>query len=166
MELNVNILSVTIENRGKFKQATVDYRDEAKGKADSKKVMSFGPGEKVFLYLATKPTGHHIVDNQKIGDYWNWVDIKPSTGSSDSSASPSASAATPSRAVPSGVSDDQRQRLIVRQNALTNSVAFNKGGEASLDDILMTADIMSRWVFNEYHPTAVRGKDMEDDIPF
>jgi len=89
---------------------------------------------------------------------YQWEEVGEGAPSSTHTANPS-----------SGL--DLRQKLIVRQNALTNAVAILQGTDPSVRAVLEVARQFYRWVIADEMPTdtaqfgpPVNGPD--DDVPF
>ena len=164
MQINIRILDLQIENRktpkSSYKIATVDYKDLNDNKTGSRKVMSFGPSEAVFGYLA----GHEVVGKEftvtteKINDYWNWTAITEGSGgiSGQSGSSGGGVAGDSSVSVRSvGGGDDFRQVLIVRQNALTNALKFfeiTAHKKATVDEVASLVEKFTDISFSRYTP--------------
>lgn len=155
----ISIKNVTVENKGTYKIAVVSYDTSGKfAKFDqTKKVMSFGPSATVFPELAALKNFPVSADvtNTKEGEFWNWTAIKVlGTGVAGTSA-PAASVAGAAPATGTyargGVSDDVRQRLIVRQSSLERALelaALNGNKKATALDIMRTAEDFHEYVFN------------------
>ena len=164
MQINIRILDLQIENRktpkSSYKIATVDYKDLNDNKPGSRKVMSFGPSEAVFGYLA----GHEVVGKEftvtteKINDYWNWTAITEgsSSDSGGSSSSPAVSSGAVGRTQTSSSGGDaERQLLIVRQNALTNALKFfeiTAHKKATVDEVASLVEKFTDISFSRYTP--------------
>lgn len=153
MEINIEIKSVDIQNKGKYKIAEVAYED--KGVPKNKKVMSFGKSEQAFLALANKPTGPYKVTLEKDGEYWNWVAVEKGTAQPASSGG-AAPASGGSRSFESQEEREAKQRYIVRQSSLSNAIqtlSVNPGKEKiSVDDVIGLATTYEQFVFGEYAP--------------
>lgn len=181
----IRIKSINIENKGSYKQATVIYDTLGKfAKEDqTKKVMSFGPSEPVFPVLVgikSFPTDAEVTST-KAGEYWNWTALEViSGGASQAAAAPSASP-TPGGYQRSGVTDEVRQKLIVRQSCLERAIEFHSltgNKKATEVDIMRTAENLHDYVFKGLAsaaegavaamaaPTGVSDGDLDDDIPF
>jgi hypothetical protein len=186
MQINIRVLDVNIETKktakGQYKMATVDYKDLKDGKPGSRKVMSFGNTEAAFGFIST----HEMVGNEytvtleKIGEYWNWISIEEGSGgvSGQSGGSGGGVAGNSTASVRSvGNSDDNRQKLIVRQNALTNAVKFLEATgqkKATVDEVAGLVEAFNDIVFGTYNPDVDTGArpaptpapDKDDDISF
>ena len=67
----------------------------------------------------------------------------------------------------SGFSNNDRDELIVRQNSITNAVAYCRGSNCSPEEITDTAQIFRDWVFNK--PATVKetpALEVTNDNPF
>lgn len=170
MQVNVNILDVTIETLtnkvGKpYKIATVDYKDLDKGKAESRKVMSFGPAEKAFVFLASQdPRGPHVFTMEKVGEYWNIVAIAVSAAGAANKPQEAVASEGGSRSFSNN--DDKRQLLIVRQSCINYALTFfelTKQTKVSDVDVVNLAEKYKDYVFGGLEVVAQNSFD--EDVP-
>lgn len=132
------------------------------GKTYTKKVMSFAnPG--VFATLRDAKNGDVFnittVKNEKTG-YWDWTSAQVADGA----AEPAGAAAKPFAARTGSTYETPeeraiKQRLIVRQSSLAQSIAYDK--EAGPEDLLRRAEEFAEWVYQ-----APIKLDASEDLPF
>ena len=153
----IEIIDVTVQKVGTYQKMTVTHRHTVQGspKVDAKAIMDFATPPEVWKTLQNAQKGEQFVirreKDAKEGKYWNWVGIEQDTGSG--TAEP-VSSDSPAPAAPArknfAAADADKQRLIVRQNALTNSVKFWEGSEDNNEDeVLSTAKRFAEWVLEE-----------------
>lgn len=148
----IEIVDVTLEKLSKYEKLSVTFKEEFKGqlKTSAKAIMSFATPAPVWnTMLAAKKGDQFIVERKKDDSdkYWNWIEVHRNDGGGPVAT---AAAATPASRAPSfSENDAKRQRLIVRQNALTNAtnLAAAKGGD--VEDILQDAEQFAKWVLEE-----------------
>jgi hypothetical protein len=154
MSFQIEVLKVKVEPQGKFRVATVDHK--VGGKVDSKRLVSFGPGKPAFDVLSQAQQGDVFdIDSQKIKnekdgkEYWTWVaanSVGKSGGQvvSKVSANVRSSYETPEERA-------ARQVYIVRQNSITNAIAFfevQKVKEFHQQDVIDLAKQFEEYVFS------------------
>ncbi len=166
----IDVLSVSVEDKGKYKVAEVAYKG-SDGKVTSKKVMSFGAAAEVFKLLSNSKGGekYEITANKNDKGYWDWVSAKPSTGAAQATTV-SAAGSAPRSTYETAEERALRQVLIVRQSAINAAIEFEKAnnpkGGLSLSNILEVAKAFENHVFGRSNSTGVAALvEMEDDIP-
>ena len=164
MQIEIIDVSTPTEEKGpksSYKKIQVTYKNQD-GKVQGKQIVSFAHPE-VFDTLVEAEKGQfYEVKAEKNGNFWNWVSATLSDGS-DVVENGGKAVAKPNKWVP----DEERQRMIVRQNALTNGVAFctAKGGTALKEEnVTKIAEYFYNWVMTKEDPVA-SVLEMEDDIP-
>lgn len=178
--MQVTILSVTIENKGKYNIADTAYKDD-QGKVGGKKIFSFGAAEKAYKVLSDpsavgKTFEVTSVKNEK--GYWDWTALSPA-GSAPAASTGSASgivqgtAATVRSNYETAEERANRQVLIVKQSSLSAAVATLAVGAKAppkTAEVLALAQEYVDFVFDkavkEKGPTGTGFDDMADDVPF
>jgi hypothetical protein len=150
--LKIEIIGVTVENKGKFRMATIAYKGPD-GKPDGKKIPSFANKE-VFNTLSTAQQGDIFdVKSQKNAEtgYWDWVEVSQAgknTGAEAGSPRAVASAARSNYETPEERA--KRQVYIVRQSSISAAVELAKlQGETEVveSDIIESARKFEAYVF-------------------
>ena len=181
MILNIEVINVSATTKptakGSYIMLDVAFKRLDTGKIEGKKIMSF-TNKAVFDIMSKATQGQQLaVTTEKNAEsgYWDWTAVN----SSDASASPSSAAApakaggfaSPKSNYETSEERAARQVLIVRQSSLTAAIAVLKNDKKATDlkEVLDTADIVSRWVFQKdaTFNTALSPDfaDMQDDIP-
>lgn len=143
--MQIRVINVNTENKGKYTQATVNY--EAEGKTDAKKLMSF-VFKDVYKALAEAQPGDLFnierVKNDK--GYWDWTEATPA-------GKAAAGSGVVTKAVRSNFETPEeraaRQVYIVRQSSIASAIALLKGPKAdpSVDEVIDTARKLEAYVF-------------------
>ena len=176
MKFQVEIINVQSSTKpaknGTYTQLDVAYKRLDTGKIEGKKIMSF-TNKDVFSTLSKATTGNVFdVTTEKVGEYWQWIEVNVASGGSATSDAPQAksfSSPTPKSTYETPEERAKRQILIVRQSSLAQAVeilSVNPGKDKlQLGDVLQMADKLVDWVLNETKPVSMSIEDMEDDIP-
>lgn len=167
--MQIEVLSTSVEDKGKYKQLEVAYKD-AGGKVSSKKIMSFAAPE-VFKIISSAKQGDvfsiESVKNDK--GYWDWK-------SAASGAAPAAKQASGTPAPRSTYETPEeraaRQVLIVRQSSVSSAIEFyglNSKKAPTPQEIVEVAKFFENYVFGKNESPkkdAVQElSEMDDDIP-
>ena len=176
MKFQVEIINVQSSTKpaknGTYTQLDVAYKRLDTGKIEGKKIMSF-TNKDVFSTLSKATTGNVFdVTTEKVGEYWQWIEVNAASGGSAASDAPQAksfSSPTTKSTYETPEERAKRQILIVRQSSLAQAVeilSVNPGKDKlQLGDVLQMADKLVDWVLNETKPVSMSIEDMEDDIP-
>lgn len=164
--MHVIINSVSIENKGKYKVAKVEFTSN--GAAKKQQVVSFGDSAEVFSKLVEAKAGDaYEVTVKKDGNFWNWVGIAPAPVGSTSATSagnpipPRGNYETPEERL-------RRQVYIVKQSSISSAIDFLKHNKKNFDleEIFLVATRFEEFVFAKKQQTAFEGiQAMEDDVP-
>src|SRR5260221_636289 len=151
MSFTVEVVKVGVENRGKYKIATVDHKT-TDGKVDSKKLMSFTFPD-VFNAFALSKQGDVFeieskkIKNEKDGkEYWTWVSAsgvgKNTGGQAGAKVAVRSSYETPEERA-------ARQVYIVRQSSIANAIEFldSSGKDFDVEDVVTVAKQFESYVF-------------------
>lgn len=127
-----------------YSQLPVKY--EADGKNQSRKFMSFDKAAYAVLSKAVAGESYEV-DLKKNGEYWDWVKVTKVDGEAAQAAKPSGSSGSKGGNWETPEERARRQVYIMRQNALTNAVAFCDNG-ATVNDVLRVAEQFAAWSAN------------------
>jgi hypothetical protein len=165
--MQIEVLSTSVEDKGKYKQLEVAYKG-GDGKVSSKKIMSFAAPD-VFKLLSSSKQGDAFdvttVKNDK--GYWDWTTVTPGTGSGG--AVKAAGSPAPRSTYETPEERANRQVLIVRQSSVSSAIEFyklNSKKQPSIDEVISVAKSFEDYVFGKKSsPTMDSITEMEDDIP-
>ena len=166
----ITLLNVSVEDKGKYKILTVDYK--ADGKAQTKKVMSFGASAEVFKTLSNASAGttYTVTSVKNDKGYWDWTSVSQggtptaggsSTGGNVANASPRSTYETPEERA-------ARQVLIVRQSSVSSAIEYlklNTKKVPSTEEVLQIARSFEDYVFGKSSGPAGLS-ELTDDIPY
>ena len=176
--MKVKILNVNNEDKGKYNQLTVNFKNLNTGVVMATKVMSFTvPDVYAQLKDAAVDSVFDIKSEKNEKGYWEWKMATPSQEEETNVAKGSyaAKANTAGRVFETSAERHVRQKLIVRQSSLTAAVETLKSDHGELDpkDVIATAAKYEAWVYRDTPFEATPKKrataaqavlDMDDDI--
>jgi hypothetical protein len=162
----VNVLSVSVEDKGKYKMAEVAYKND-EGKVTSKKLMSFGNSADVFKRITTAKPGDLFTIKAEKNDkgYWDWVSIQD--GASEGGSVKAAGNPAPKSTYETAEERANRQVLIVRQSSLSNAVEFlglNNKKVPTVQEVVEVAKYFEDYVFGRKDTPPGSMEDLESDI--
>lgn len=171
MAITVEVLSVSVEDKGKYKMAEVAYKG-SDGKVTSKKLMSFNYPE-VFNSFANAKQGNvfsvEMVKNDK--GYWDWTTATTggAAGGATAKASPAPGNSSPKSTYETAEERANRQVLIVRQSSLSNAIEFlglNQKKVPSVQEVVEVASFFEGYVFGKTSKPEVADEfaGLESDI--
>ena len=147
------------DNKGKYNQLTVDFRNITTDKIDTKKIMSFTFPDVFTALKDAQPDSEFTITSEKNErGYWDWTAASSGVGGNDPSPNPVSDGvanrsrdSVPSRKAPernweTSQERGNRQVLIVRQNALSNAVA-SLGAGSKREDVIALAQFYFDWTF-------------------
>lgn len=151
MAINIEVVRVEIESKGKYQAASVIYKGQD-GKVDNKKLVSFANKEVFKLFSSAQPGEKFAVNLEKDNNgYWQWVSAAPmgSAAASADSPSPSKGSASPRSTYETPDERAARQVYIVRQSSIANAVALLKDAkrQATVEEVLDAAKQFEAFVF-------------------
>ena len=167
--MQIQIVAVQVEDKGKYKMAEVTYK--ADGKVNLKKIMSFGAAADVFKVVSQAQAGQVFdVSSQKNDKgYWDWVSISQG-GAAQAPSSSGGSVATPSPKSNYETSEEraQRQVLIVRQSSVSSAIEYAKSKKTAptVEEIIAIARQLEDYVFGRTTPKAGDLPELTDDLPY
>ena len=165
--MQVEVINVSVEDKGKYKLAEVAYKGQD-GKVTAKKLLSFNHPDVFKAFVDAKQGSVFTVESQKKDKgYWDW--ISASIGGAVSKATPTSSGnASPKSTYETAEERANRQVLIVRQSSLSNAVEFlglNTKKVPSVQEVVEVATFFENYVFGKTSsPSADVMEDLESDI--
>lgn len=167
--MQIEVLSTSVEDKGKYKQLEVAYKN-GDGKVQSKKIMSFASPD-VFKLLSSSKQGDSFsieaVKNDK--GFWDW---KSASAGAAPAAKASGASPTPRSTYETAEERAQRQVLIVRQSSVSSAVEFlklNSKKVPTVQEAIEVAKTFENYVFGKADtPQSAEARsiaEMEDDIP-
>lgn len=150
--MQIEIVSVEVENKGKYRIATVTHK--ANGKVDAKKIMSFE--KDAFKALSEAKQGDlfevQFKKTEKDGKtYWNWVDVTPAGKNTEAGTSTKAASQAVRSTYETAEERAKRQVYIVRQSSISAAIELantNKSkGPVTEADIIESAKRFEEYVF-------------------
>lgn len=177
--MQIKILKVTDENRGKYNMLNVAFVNLANNKVDAKNIPSFAESQPAYEALRNASVDDvfniSTARNPKNDKYVDWVqavkgEANESVGGTATEAAPAATRSFERKGSTTGGRDYEskderaaRQVLIVRQSSLSAAVEVLGSGRPSVDYTKL-AEEFTAWVFQK--PSALAGlKAMTDDVP-
>jgi len=170
--MQIEILSVAVNDMGKYKEANVSYKDRD-GKSQGKKIVSFKFPEVFSAVVDAKPGNIFEVKPVKEGNFWNWAEAVKVEGGPKAATLENVKA-TPRSTYETPEERAARQVFIIRQSGLSNAIEYFKLTEhkkAKPADVLALAQTFEDFVFNRVESTKEKKdaisalKEMENDIP-
>lgn len=178
MQIQIQFISVDLENKGKYTQAEVAYKDLAQNKIASKKLFSFGNKDVYQTITGAKKGEIYNIEMQKNDKgYWDWIKAGTSntvdTNTQDTTTAPqSKSFSTPKSTYETAEERAKKQVYIVRQSSITSAIALLKTDKKapSVDEVIDVARAFEAFVFDTQPATPSLDKlpalpDDDDDIP-
>lgn len=163
--MQVEVLSVSVEDKGKYKMAEVAYKG-GDGKVTSKKLMSFNHPEVFKAFVDAKQGSVFTVESQKNDKgYWDW--ISASIGGAVAKASPTSGNSSPKSTYETAEERANRQVLIVRQSSLSNAVEFlglNTKKVPTVQEVVEVAKFFEDYVFGRTDAPSDPMADLESDV--
>lgn len=165
--INISIVGVTVENKGKTNHMTAAYRDLESNKLDGKKLVEYYTAPDVWkTLLNAKPNDTFSVDMEKENSYWVWKAVHRQDGvaSPPVATTPTQKATTQTRSnYETPEERAARQIMIVRQSSIASAVGLlapNKIVDPS--KVLEIAAQFEAFVLNQ--KAAV--ESIAEDIPY
>lgn len=181
MQIQIQFISVDVEDKGKYKMAEVAYKDIAKGQVSSKKLMSFNnPAVYKTIVDAKKGETYSIEMQKNEKGYWDWT-AASLAGASNAPETSTKSAGSTGFTSPKSTYETpeeraQKQVYIVRQSSLSTAVEYLAGTgaikKASAQDVIFCAKEFEGYVFGQETSTPTLAElpvvdDLGgDDIPY
>lgn len=165
--MRIEVLNVSVEDKGKYKQMEVAYKGDD-GKVTAKKVMSFGNAAEVFKRLTSAKPGDAFDIKSEKNDkgYWDWIGIDNAGATSVTAAKPTGNA-TPKSTYETAEERANRQILIVRQSSLSNALEYlklNPKKIPSIQEVTEVATYFEDFVFGKKDTPDLSIESLENDV--
>lgn len=178
MQIQIQFIAVAVEDKGKYKQAEVTYKDVVKGQTTSKKLMSFN-NPVVYKTMVDAKNGElYTIDMQKNDKgYWDWVAAKISNGLDTTNTNSDTSSTGKAYTVPKSNYETPEERAkkqvyIVRQSSIGAAIATLKSDKKTptVAEVLSVAKEYEAYVFGDGSARIIPlaelpPNDVTDDIP-
>lgn len=175
MQIQIQFINASVEDKGKYKQAEIAFKDLAKGQVSSKKLMSF-TNPVVYKTLVDAKNGEiYTIDMEKNEKgYWDWIKAVTSTSVDTSNAvSPSKASVAPKSTYETPEERAKKQVYIVRQSSISSAIDYMNGTgaikKATAADVIFCAKEFESYVFGldtGITPLAdLPTLDTDEDIP-
>ena len=154
MQIQIQFINASVEDKGKYKQAEIAFKDLAKGQVSSKKLMSF-TNPVVYKTLVDAKNGEiYTIDMEKNEKgYWDWIKAVTSTSVDTSNAvSPSKASVAPKSTYETPEERAKKQVYIVRQSSISSAIDYMNGTgaikKATAADVIFCAKEFESYVFS------------------
>lgn len=176
MQIQIQFIAASVEDKGKWKQAEITYKDLGKNQTTSKKLMSFN-NPIVYKTLVEAKSGElFVIDMQKNEKgYWDWTTVKSSnsvdTTNSNSDTPPAKGFTSPKSTYETPEERAKKQVYIVRQSSLSSAIDLLKTDKKTptVAEVVATAKQFEDYVFGaetKIVPLAdLPPLDTDEDIP-
>lgn len=152
--MQIEILSVTINNKGRYNEAEVAFKNLQSGKVEGKKIVSFVNPDVWKTIADAKPGNSFNVTTEKDAkNYWQWTAITaqaPDQAASQDIPTKTSYATPVKNTYETPEERAYKQTSIVRQSSLSNAInvlSVNPGKDKlTVEDILALAAIFESWV--------------------
>jgi len=175
MQIQIQFINASVEDKGKYKMAEIAFKDIAKGQVSSKKLMSFN-NPNVYKTMVDAKNGELFNIEMQKNDkgYWDWTNASRTTSvDSGSGGSPEPSKAgnvSPKSTYETAEERAKKQVYIVRQSSISAAIDTLKTDKKNptVAEVLAVAKQYEDYVFGKGE-TVVPLADLppldEDDIP-
>ena len=166
--MNVEVLSVSVEDKGKYKMAEVAYKG-SDGKVTAKKLMSFNYPDVFKVFADAKQGNVFSVESQKNDKgYWDWISASIGAAAGPKAA-PAPGNTSPKSTYETAEERANRQVLIVKQSSLSNAIEFlglNQKKIPSPQEVVEVASFFESYVFGKTSKPEVVDEfaDLENDV--
>ena len=154
MAINIEVVRVEIESKGKYQAASVIYKGQD-GKVDNKKLVSFANKEVFKTFSQAQPGDMFEVGLEKdTNGYWQWTSAS-AVGKNTGGATQGSVGSTPRNSPRSTYETPEeraaRQVYIVRQSSVSAAIALLKDAkrQVSADEVIATAREFEKYVFEQ-----------------
>lgn len=156
MQIQIQFINASVEDKGKYKMAEIAFKDLVKGQVSSKKLMSF-TNPVVYKTMVDAKNGEvynvELVKNDK--GYWDWTAVSiansVNTASGGSPEAPRSVANTsPKSTYETSEERAKKQVYIVRQSSISAAIDTLKTDKKnpSVDEVLAVARQYEDYVFD------------------
>ena len=149
--MQIEIINVSVENKGKYRVASVSYKDN-NGRVDGKKnIMSFGSKD-VFKTISEAQIGDKFDVKSEKNDkgYWEWIEVVAAGKNTSPSSTGAVESVRKSGGWETSEERAKRQVYIVRQSSISSAIALaelNKMKLVGEEDIIKSAKVFEEYVF-------------------
>lgn len=151
--MQIEVVDVKVENKGKYRLATVTYKGP-QGKVDAKKLMSF-TFKDVFKTLSEAKQGDIFevksVKNEKSG-YWDWTEVAGQGKNLSAETKFDGAVKATKSTYETSEERAKRQVYIVRQSSITAAIELFKAngsnGPLTEEDVIASAKKFEEYVFD------------------
>lgn len=165
--MRIEVKSVIVENKGKYKAATVEYTDVQKNEPGKKMLVSFGNFSDTFLVMAQAKQGETYDVELKKGDkFWDWASatkVETLLGNPVKAATPS-----PKSTYETPEERAAKQVYIVRQSSLERAIQlFELQGnkKVSENDVTKLAQFFTDFVMGKESNPMLDIINIDNDVP-
>jgi hypothetical protein len=153
MNIQIEIINVgDVQNKGKYSQYEIVYRDIAKDKVSTKKLMSFTYPLVYSGLKSAKKDEKYNVTLVKEGEYWQWTEFSPAGQEAPMATAAEAPTAAKNYVKGSNYETSEeraaRQTSIIRQSSISNAIAALKVDKQKIDsdELFAYAAKIEDWV--------------------
>lgn len=153
MQIQIQFINASVEDKGKYRVAEIAFKDLAKGQVSSKKLMSF-TNPVVYKTLVDAKNGEiYTIDMEKNEKgYWDWIKAVTSTSVDTSNAVPPGKAnVAPKSTYETPEERAKKQVYIVRQSSISSAIDYMNGTgaikKATAADVIFCAKEFESYVF-------------------
>lgn len=181
MQIQIQFIDVSVEDKGKYKMAEITFKDLAKGQTSSKKLMSFS-NPVVYKTLVDAKKGEvYTIEMQKNDKgFWDWTAASTATGVNTASggspeattkASGSSGFASPKSTYETPEERAKKQVYIVRQSSISAAIDTLKTDKKnpSKEEVVSVAKFYESFVFGlDTEPVKlvdIPTFDEDEDVP-
>lgn len=181
MQIQIQFIDVSVEDKGKYKMAEITFKDLAKGQTSSKKLMSFS-NPVVYKTLVDAKKGEvYTIEMQKNDKgFWDWTAAATATGvNTASGGSPEATTktsgssgfASPKSTYETPEERAKKQIYIVRQSSISAAIDTLKTDKKnpSKEEVVSVAKFYEAFVFGlDTEPVKLADIptfDEDEDVP-
>lgn len=181
MQIQIQFIDVSVEDKGKYKMAEITFKDLAKGQTSSKKLMSFS-NPVVYKTLVDAKKGEvYTIEMQKNDKgFWDWTAASTATGvNTASGGSPEATTktsgssgfASPKSTYETPEERAKKQIYIVRQSSISAAIDTLKTDKKnpSKEEVVSVAKFYEAFVFGlDTEPVKLADIptfDEDEDVP-
>jgi hypothetical protein len=148
--MQIEVIGVTVENKGKYRSAVVNFKNTDSGKVDGKTIMSFTYKD-VFKTLSEAKQGDVFdvkpVKNDK--GYWDWTEATPAGKNTGTANRSEGFKAAVGRDFETSSERAKKQVYIVRQSSISAAISLAAANEQPVvteEDIIKSAKVFEEYV--------------------
>ena len=177
MQIQIQFIDVSVEDKGKYKMAEVTFKDLAKGQTSSKKLMSFNnPAVYKTLVDAKKGEVYSVEMQKNDKGYWDWTavalanSVNSASGGSPEPTTGGKAFTSPKSTYETPEERAKKQVYIVRQSSISAAIDTLKTDKKNptKEEVVSVAKFYEDYVFGNEIVTALADlptMEDEEDIP-